>query len=342
MKMLLKIVLSAVFISVTSILIFFFWGSSGIVKNSGLSGIKKLSYKKNDYFSNNSPIRLITFNCGYFSGMRNNLPGKLPFEFFNKNIDDFYQKALSSDADIICFQEIDLKSKRSYNVNQSLRLAHKLGFMNYAFAVNWNKRYVPFPYWPPSAHFGKMVSSQSIVSKYPILDTGRIVLKKPENTFYYNSFYLDRLIQDVKIKLGENTLTILNIHLEAFDRETRQIQAEYVLEYYKKKYKNIGPVIILGDFNCVPPDAPKKRGFSDEPDTDYNNEKTIKLFYGEDSLKEACPENNRNEFTFPSDDPDRKLDYIFYTHEFIKSLKVIVLRSNSSDHLPVMMEFIMI
>lgn len=339
--MILKIVLLFIFIFVTSVVLFFFWGSSGILKNDELSGIKKLPHKKSEYIPGISPIRIMTFNCGYFSGMKNNLPGVIPEDFYKKNIDNFYEIASVSGAEIICLQEIDLDSKRSHYIDQSYYLADKLSFMNHAFAVNWNKKYVPFPYWPPSANFGKMVSAQSIVSKYPILDSKRIVLKRADNPFYYDRFYLDRLIQDVKIKLGDNILTILNIHMEAFDRKTREDQSAYVLEYYKKNYKNRGPVIILGDFNCVPPDAIKKTGFSDEPETNYINEKTIELFHKEESLSEAYPDNNRNECTFPSLKPDRKLDYIFFTDEYIEFIKAAVYRTNSSDHLPVIMEFIL-
>lgn len=334
-------VLFILFIFLTAILLFFIWAGSGIVKSDGLSGITRLSFKNIEYLSGSSPIKIMTFNCGYFSGMRNNLPGIPPEDFYKKNIDDFYKIASRSGAEIICFQEIDLNSRRSHHINQLYCLSEKLGFTNYAFAVNWNKRYLPFPYWPPSAHFGRMLSSQSVISKFPISDTGRISLKRPGNPFYYDRFYLNRLIQEVKIKLGDKNLTILNIHLEAFEKETREVQAEYVLGYFKKTYKNKGPVIILGDFNSIPPDAPKKNGFADEPDMDYSNDKTIKIFYEEESLKEAYPENNRNECTYPSVEPDRKLDFIFYTDRYIKFLKASVLRINSSDHLPVMMEFIL-
>ncbi len=323
------------------LILFFFWAGSGIVKKSELSGIKRFSIKKTDYFSYLSPIKIMTCNCGYFSGMRNNLPGNPSKDFYMKNINEFYKTVKRTGAEIICLQEIDLNSNRSYYINQSEYLAEKLGFLNHAFTVNWNKRYVPFPYWPPSAHFGRMLSAQSVISRYPILNNERIILRKPPNPFYYNRFYLDRLIQDVKIKLGEETLVILNIHLEAFDKDNREYQAKYVIDYFKNHYKNRYPVIILGDFNSVPPDALKKSGFPDEPETDYDNEATIQLFYDEESLKEAAPKTDKIECTFPSAVPDRKLDYIFYTHKFIKFLSSSVYRIDSSDHLPLLMEFVL-
>ena len=54
------------------------------------------------------------------------------------------------------------------------------GFLEGAYAVNWDKRYVPFPYWPPVVHFGEMLSGQGVLSKFPILMNKKIVLQKPE------------------------------------------------------------------------------------------------------------------------------------------------------------------
>ena len=152
-------------------------------------------------------------------------------------------------------------------------------------------------------------------------------------------FYLNRLIQETEVKIGENLLIIMNIHLEAFDKRTREKQAVFVLEYYRENFKNKFPVIILGDFNCVPPDAEKKNNFPDEPVTDYRDEKTIRIFLAEESLSEALPDNKNNLNTFPSVNPDRKLDYIFFSNDKIEMIKTSVYKIKSSDHLPVMMQF---
>jgi endonuclease/exonuclease/phosphatase family metal-dependent hydrolase len=208
-----------------------------------------------------------------------------------------------------------------------------------AYAVNWNKKYIPFPYWPPSAHFKKMFSGQSILSKYPITKNKRIVLKRPKNPFYYDLFYLDRLIQVTKVKIGEKLLVVMNIHLEAFDKSIREEQAGFVMEYYTNNFKGKFPVIITGDFNSVPPDAGKKNDFSDEPETDYRNERTIRIFLNEESLSEALPDNIKNPNTFPSVNPDRKLDYIFFSNDKIEMIKTTIVKIHSSDHLPLIMQF---
>ncbi len=339
MRLLIKLLLYISVSLIIAIVLFFIWAGSGIISKDKLSGIKKYSDNLEDPSLENDRFKIVTFNCGYFSGMRNNMPVRSSRKFFMSNLNVFSDLIKNIKPDIVCFQEIDFSSYRSHQVDQSQYLSNHLKFIYNAFVINWNKKYIPFPYWPPSAHFKKMVSGQSVISMFPIINNTRIELKRPPNSFYYDKFYLDRLIQETHVRIGDKNLMILNIHLEAFDKNIRQEQAEFVIDYYKKVHMNNGPVIILGDFNCVPPYAEKKNKFSDEPETDFNNEETISIFINEDSLKEALPENKKDAYTFPSNKPNRKLDYIFYTHSSIELLNASIYLISSSDHLPVMMEF---
>lgn len=279
---------------------------------------------------------VMTYNIGYLSGMLNNLPIKTTKELFEKNMQTALQRLENVEPDFIGFQEIDFHSRRSFYVNQVQTIAQKAGYKYAAVAVNWDKQYVPFPYWPPSAHFGKMLSGQAVLSRWPILSAQRVVLEKPAGSpFYYNALYLDRLIQVVKIKIKESEIIVLNVHLEAFDRETREKQAGKVLEMYRSFEKDY-PVLVIGDFNSIPPDAPRKNNFIDEPGMDFTDDNTIGLFLAEKSLSVAEPVT----FTFPSDSPTRKLDHIFYNHDKITLIKSRVLEGiDSSDHLPLVMEF---
>jgi endonuclease/exonuclease/phosphatase family metal-dependent hydrolase len=185
-------------------------------------------------------------------------------------------------------------------------------------------------------HFGKMLSGQAVLSRWPILSAKRVVLEKPDSKpFYYNALYLDRLVQVVKVKIRDRDIIILNVHLEAFDRETREKQAVKLLEIYRS-LKNDYPVLVIGDFNSIPPDARQKNNFSDEPGVDFANDNTVGLFLVEKSLSVAEPVT----FTFPSDSPTRKLDHIFYNHDKITLIKSWVSKGiDSSDHLPLLIEF---
>jgi endonuclease/exonuclease/phosphatase family metal-dependent hydrolase len=180
-----------------------------------------------------------------------------------------------------------------------------------------------------------VLSGQAVLSRWPILSTERIVLPKPKSKpFYYNAFYLDRLIQVVKIKIDNRDLIILNVHLDDMDRETRENQAKRLLNIYHS-YKDNYPVLLTGDFNSIPPDAPQKKDFPDEPVTDFHNDRTIQFFLEDPGLKAA----EITTFTFPTNSPTRKLDYIFYTHDKIKLIKVFVPHIVSSDHLPTVLQF---
>lgn len=339
MRSIIKVILY-IFLSIASALIlFFFWAGSGSLSKEKLSGIKKYSDIFNNSYKEKGKLKIMTFNCGYFSGMRNNMPVVSEKGYFVKNLDLFTGLLLNISPDIICLQEIDFDSRRSHYIDQSQYLSDKFNYPNSAFAVNWDKRYIPFPYWPLSAHFKKMVSGQSVISMFPVLNTKRIILKRADNPFYYDRFYLDRLLQETIIEIGDKKIVLMNVHLEAFDRDTREEQAEFVLGYYRRTHKGRSPVIVIGDFNCTHPDADKQKNFSDEPETDYEGETTIRMFMEEESLTEAFS-NQSGEFnTYPADNPDRHLDYIFYTNESIELLDASILKIKSSDHLPLMMEF---
>lgn len=324
------------FVFILAFVIFYFWASSGTHPRDKLSEI--ITYTDTpDPRETREIFTVMTYNTGYLSGMTNNQPVKRPDKaFFDKNMETFLQLLNEIQPDVIGVQEIDFHSKRSHYVNQLKTIAEKADYKYAAKAINWDKRYLPFPYWPPSLHFGRILSGQAVLSRWPILSTERIVLPKPKSTpFYYNAFYLDRLIQVVKIKVGNSrNLIILNVHLDAIDRETRENQAKRMLNIYRS-FKDDYPVLLMGDFNSIPPDAPQKKDFPDEPVTDFCKDKTIRFFLEDPGLKAA----EITTFTFPTNSPTRKLDYIFYNHDKIEFIKVFVPDINSSDHLPTVMQF---
>jgi endonuclease/exonuclease/phosphatase family metal-dependent hydrolase len=324
---------------------FFFWASSGSLPADRLSEIKVYS---NSRFSrplqSKSSFKVMSYNIGYLSGMMNNRLVKADIVFFQDNARKFEHLLRKIQPDFIGFQEIDYESYRSYFHNQLDQIAIHSGYRYAAKAINWDRKYVPFPYWPPSIHFRKVISGQAVVSRYPIEMARRIELQPVQHKpFYYRAFYLDRLVQMVRIEINGRQLLIMNVHLEAYEKETREKQAGEVLKIYRS-VRDRYPVLLIGDFNCVPPQASQKSGFSDEPDMNFEGRNIISLFLQEESLKEAFldPEfllSEAKTFTFPSDMPSRKLDYIFYDHRKISCIKADVLKLDSSDHRPVLMEF---
>ncbi len=301
---------------------FYFWASSPNL--SQIDYNETGNYEQLSEMDNDTIHSIISYNIGYLSGMTNNLPVENPESLYELNLNKVIYEFKKVNADIIAFQEIDYDSKRSYHIDQQKELS-KLGYSHFGQNINWDKKYVPFPYYPISLHFGKILSGQSILSKYPILQQERIELKRnTSNPFYYDSFYIDRLAQVTKIQINDQFLILINVHLEAYDQETRKLQMQQVKTIYLKYYKNF-PTILLGDFNS---------------DISFENA-GINLFLklpdtGCAAFNAEIPEN-----TFSSETPTERLDYIFYNKQFIKEIEAEILTQFelASDHLPLLMKF---
>lgn len=305
-------------------LVFYFWASSSSLSEADYAKVLKNKYsteKKND-----SVFSIVTYNLGYLSGMTNNRAVEKTKDLFDNNLKKVLDEFKKINTDIIALQEVDYDANRSYHVNQEEEIA-KLGYNYTARGVNWDKKYVPFPYWPMSYHFGKVISGQSVLSKFPIKSYERIVLDRVEDSpFYREAFYLNRLLQIVKLEIENKEVVIINAHLEAFDKKTREKHTQKAIDTFTK-YAKTNPTILLGDFNSDP---------------EFKNAAITKVI---ELPNVGCaafsPENH--EKTFSSENPTERLDYIFYTEKTITYVKGKVLNQlgESSDHLPVEMKFML-
>lgn len=314
------------------LLIFYFWAKKSNYPDSDYNQLTRFSNVKDipsDTFS------IMTYNLGYLSGMTNNLPlERSPIEF-NNRLKRVNALILDKNPQIIAFQEIDFMSNRSFHINQYEQIAKACRFSNGGIAINWDKTYVPFPYWPFKYHFGKIYSGQALLSNFNIISNERIVLPQPEsNSFYYNDFYLDRLVQQTWLNTENGSLLILNVHFEAWDGSTRELQTDIVISLYEKYEKDF-PIILLGDFNCTPPYS--KEAF---------NEYTIKRLLSIPSLSSVIDKSEYLQYpeyfyTFNSEKPYQKIDYIFYNKLFLNCIESKVLQEakNISDHLPIFARF---
>ncbi len=325
----LKIIGSVLVVFIICFIVFYLWARRSIVPESEYSVLT--TYPVGNSTIINDTFSIMTYNIGYLSGMTNNLPVDRPKKLLEENLEKASQLLLDRKPDIIVFQEIDFGSQRTYYVNQLDQLANKCGFPYGAVSVNWDKQYVPFPYWPIRCNFGEMLSGQAVLSRSPILSNKQVVLPKPSsNPFYYNDFYLDRLAQVAWISTTTDSICLINVHFEAWDGPTREIQSELVLNIYRK-YELDHPVILLGDFNCNPPFA-----------SNALKEKTIERLIAHPTIsmvnqKADYLKNPERYLTFNSEKPYVKIDYIFYNNLYLECLdyEVVQEAEDISDHLPV-------
>ncbi len=148
------------------------------------------------------------------------------------------------------------------------------------------------------------------LTKYPIKSYEIIPIPDPEikdEDVYYETRCLLKVVLDI----GKD-ITVFVSHF-GLAKQERRLAVKTVIEEAKKVTT---PVILMGDFNLQPTDE------------------IIAPLY--ENFNEAFAENNP--FTFPSNDPCVKIDYIFYSKD-IKLISSEVKRDVVSDHCAVLADF---
>ncbi|MDO5606887.1 MAG: endonuclease/exonuclease/phosphatase family protein [Capnocytophaga sp.] len=320
MKKIIRFTSILVAILAVAFFVFFFWAKTPTLAENQYAVVENTSQKLPAV--TDSTLTVMTYNIGYLSGMNNNLAVKTSRDFYRKNEQLAVQLIAETNPDIIGFQEIDFGSNRSYNVNQHQMIAQS-GYPSSAIAVNWDKNYVPFPTFPVSVHFGKMLSGQSVVSKFPILENDHIVLERvADEDIFYKAFYLERIAQVVKIEHPVQDFYLINIHVEAFDAPTRRRQLAFVNQLFEEKNREL-PVILIGDFNSDP-------AYPDAAITAFLDDPTM----GHAAINPQTP--TQADKTYPSDAPEERLDYIIYSKKDFDLIDAAILKNYGaiSDHLP--------
>ena len=325
-------------IAVLGLVAFYLWATSEVYPRASYA--ETVAYG-DDVPPEQDEITVVSYNIGYLSGLANAAyvpaegeePNQLQGQaFFEQNLETAIATLRPLQPDLLAMQEIDINSNRSYHVHQVNALADGLKFPVGSSVISWNKRYVPFPLWPPSEHFGQVVAAQAVLSRFPIENNERVVLEKvASNPFFYNALYLDRLAQVTTLRVNQQPVILINIHLEAFDNPTRVNQTNYVkalAENYAKEY----PVLLVGDFNSAV-NRPEEGDI-----------KSIELMNQSSVLTPAIPIGQYSDpaqATYPSNKPAYKLDYIFYTPATIEMIEARVMSElgQTSDHLPIAMKF---
>lgn len=318
------------YIFILSLLVFLglaglvFWASS---PNHGLQDYNTLITKEFESEAlDDSLLQVVTYNIGFLSGMTNNRVVDTDKSLYEQNLRTVLSKLADINPDIICLQEVDYNSDRSFHVDQHEAI-QELGYGYAGKAVNWDEKHLPFPGSPFdfSSHYGSVFSGQSIVSKFPLSDIKRIVLERSKQLpFHVGPFYIERLMQRSTVNVNGRNIQLMNVHLDAFDPMARTKQITFIKEYVEDIIDE-GPMLLVGDFN-------------DDIELDSS---CLSVLTSIPDLAVAETGEVLESRTFPSDDPKERLDYIFYNRAFIEMLDASVLHEfgTSSDHLPVLMSF---
>ena len=163
---------------------------------------------------------------------------------------------------------------------------------------------LPYFFFAKAIEFtGKGPYGNGLLSRYPILDAESIPIPDPEPR-KYDGYYETRCVLKAKLAGG---ITVLACHFGLNPDEQENAVATICQHLADEK------CILMGDFNVLPEDPvldPIRARMKDTAD-----------LFGHPLL------------SFPSDAPDRKIDYIFVSKD-VEVLTADILAIVASDHRP--------
>jgi len=152
--------------------------------------------------------------------------------------------------DFLLFQEVDVKSKRSYRINQLDALEQTIQSRHTSFGKNFDVFFNPVP---PRAPLGKVYSGIASFSRHvPVLS---IRHSFPGNySWPMGVFMLDRCFLVDRYPLsGGKQLLVINTHNSAYDDGSlRKGQMEYLHGFLTREFEKGNYIIVGGDWNQTP------------------------------------------------------------------------------------------
>jgi endonuclease/exonuclease/phosphatase family metal-dependent hydrolase len=249
-----------------------------------------------------------------------------------------YTSSLDS-CDFFLFQEVDVKSKRSYRINQLDALVNHFEGYHAAFGKNYDVFFVPMPVTSP---YGKVLSGIATMGRMEPLSSVRHSF--PGNYAWpKGTFMLDRcfLVNRYPIA-GGRQLLVVNTHNSAYDDGTlRKGQMDYLREFLVDEYDKGNYIIAGGDWNQTP------AGF--EPEFENNIFDTIQLAYIEEGYLSGdwtwfydptVPTNRRVAIPYdPAASPTTVIDYYLLSPNILPiDIQGVNLGFIPSDHQPVLIK----
>ncbi|WP_066716424.1 endonuclease/exonuclease/phosphatase family protein [Clostridium sp. Marseille-P299] len=210
---------------------------------------------KDEALALDTEYSIVTYNIGfgaYSSDYSFFMDGGKYSRAYNKqavldNMNGSIDVLKKQDADFMFLQEVDIKSTRSYGVNESTMIFDAFHNSSSVLAINYDSAYLMYPFLKPH---GKSKSSIVTISKLPMVDSIRRSL--PIDTSVYKLIDLDRCYTKTRILVEDGKyLCLYNVHLSAYTKDESIVknQIKMLSEDMKKDYEEGNYVICGGDFN---------------------------------------------------------------------------------------------
>lgn len=204
----------------------------------------------------NEEITIATFNIGYGGldeAQDNYSQNGIGVKASNKekvqeNLDGVTKVLDLFEPDILLFQEIDIKSSRSYRVDQLEYLSEKYPNYSYIYGKNYDVAWNPFPFLKP---LGKIESGLATFSRFYSTWAYRYSLPGQEDGFHkYYDYDRSFIVSRFDVENGE-TLLVINLHLSDFSQTgvRRHEEFQYLKNYLIEEARKGSYIVVGGDWN---------------------------------------------------------------------------------------------
>lgn len=177
-------------------------------------------------------LRVMTYNIANARGNYDELFKSRSEKAIRYNLDQIARMVHYYDIDVLCMNEVDFNSARTYHINQAEYLAKKLCYNH--------------------------LIEESIFSM-PFFDVGNAVISRYPLKQNYHQQYGDNFFNRIKhvfksfLDFDVNDLNFVLTHLDSTEEKNRIKEAEILIRYLSNKNN---PFVLLGDFNCGPGSLP--------------------------------------------------------------------------------------
>ncbi|MDR2652151.1 MAG: hypothetical protein LBC68_07535 [Prevotellaceae bacterium] len=154
-------------------------------------------------------------------------------------------------VNFILLQEVDIDSKRSYNINEFHKIKTALLSFDSYYSINYKVSFVPIPITNPT---GKILSSLVFCTMHKVCELKHFAypntMKLPSRAFLYDRCFI---AARYNLRNGKQLL-IINTHNSAFDSGEQRIEEiRFLKQFVSAEYNKGNYVIVGGDWNQVPP-----------------------------------------------------------------------------------------
>lgn len=209
---------------------------------------------------------------------------------------------IDSNADIACLQEVDRNTARIDDID-SLHMISNLTGMTFIFGKNLS--------------FQGGAYGNAILSRKPILEYSNLPLEKLGEGE-------QRGMLRAKISLdGDSYIQVCNTHLDHRSDPRERLHSIMQIKESFGRLKASTPVLLVGDFNT----SPKRKGYEEM------KRNWIDAWLKVHPLKKG--------YTIPSSNPSRRIDgqFIVAGADRLIPVEARVIKSNGSDHLPLLIKY---